>query len=51
VPVDGLDAAVTKAVELGGTVIRDKVTGPAGTSVIISDPGGALVALFAPAAG
>jgi uncharacterized protein len=51
VPVDGLDAAVTKAVEMGGAVVRDKVTGPAGTSVIISDPGGALVALFAPAAG
>jgi predicted enzyme related to lactoylglutathione lyase len=51
VPVDDLDAAVTKAVELGGTVVRDKVTGPAGTSVTVSDPGGALVALFAPAAG
>jgi predicted enzyme related to lactoylglutathione lyase len=51
VPVDDLDGAVTKAVELGGTVVRDKVTGPAGTSVTVSDPGGGLVALFAPAAG
>jgi predicted enzyme related to lactoylglutathione lyase len=48
--VGDLDAAVTKAVDLGGTVIRDKMTGPAGTSVIVADPGGVLVALFAPAA-
>jgi uncharacterized protein len=51
VRVDNLDAAVNKAVDLGGTVIRDKVTGPAGRSVIVADPGGALVALFTPAAG
>jgi predicted enzyme related to lactoylglutathione lyase len=51
VTVEDLDAAATKAVDLGGTVIRDKVTGPAGKSVIVADPGGALVALFTPAAG
>jgi len=51
VTVDNLDAAVNKAVDLGGTVVRDKVSGPAGRSVIVADPGGALVALFTPAAG
>jgi len=51
VAVDNLAAAVSKAVDLGGTVIRDKVTGTAGNSVIVADPGGALIALFTPAAG
>jgi uncharacterized protein len=51
VTVADLDAAATKAVDLGGTVIRDTMTGPAGKSVIVADPGGALVALFTPAAG
>ena len=51
VAVDNLAVAVSKAVDLGGTVIRDKVTGPAGSSVIVADPGGALIALFTPAAG
>jgi|SRR6516225_7711918 predicted enzyme related to lactoylglutathione lyase len=51
VAVDDLDAAVKKAVDLGGTVVRDKLTGPAGTSVTVSDPNGTLVALFVPAAG
>jgi predicted enzyme related to lactoylglutathione lyase len=49
--VDDLDAAAKQAIELGGRVVRDKTTGPAGTSVIVADPGGALVALFTPAAG
>jgi uncharacterized protein len=49
VAVDNLAVAVSKAVGLGGTVIRDKVAGPAGNSVIVADPGGALIALFAPA--
>lgn len=40
-----------KAVELGATVVQDKATGPAGTAVTVADPGGALVALFTPAAG
>jgi predicted enzyme related to lactoylglutathione lyase len=51
VAVDNLDVAVGKAVDLGGTVIRDKVTGPAGNSVIVAGPGGVLIALFTPAAG
>jgi uncharacterized protein len=51
VAVDNLAAAASKAVDLGGTVIRDEVTGPAGNSVIVADPGGALSALFTPAAG
>jgi predicted enzyme related to lactoylglutathione lyase len=51
VAVDNLAVAVSKAVGLGGTVIRDKVAGPAGNSVIVADPGGALIALFTPAAG
>jgi predicted enzyme related to lactoylglutathione lyase len=51
VTVADLDAAATKAADLGGSVIRDKMTGPAGKSVIVADPGGALVALFTPAAG
>jgi uncharacterized protein len=49
--VDNLAVAVSKAVDLGGTVIRDMVTGPAGSSVIVADPGGALIALVTPAAG
>jgi predicted enzyme related to lactoylglutathione lyase len=32
VAVNDLGAAMTTVVELGGTVIRDKTTGPAGTS-------------------
>ena len=51
VAVDNLAVAVSQAADLGGTVIRDKVTGPAGNSVIVADPGGALIALFTPAAG
>lgn len=51
VAVDDLGAGVTRAVDLGGTVIRDKMAVPAGTSVIVADPGGALIALFTPAAG
>ena len=51
VAVDNLAVAVSKAVDLGGTVIRDTVTGPAGSSVIVADPGGGPIALFTPAAG
>ena len=51
VAVESLAATVSKAVDLGGSVIRDKLTGPAGNSVIVADPGGALIALFTPAAG
>ena len=48
VQVDDLDAAVTKAKELGASIVQDKTDGPAGTAVTIADPGGALVALWVP---
>jgi uncharacterized protein len=50
VTVDDLDAAAKRAIELGGTLVREATTGPAGTSVIVADPSGGLVALFTPAA-
>jgi len=50
VVVDDLDAATRQAVALGGSIVRDKTVGPAGTSTVVSDPGGAAVALFTPAA-
>ena len=50
VVVDDLDAAAKRAVDLGGSVVRDRQDGPAGTSVVVADPGGALLALFTPAA-
>jgi predicted enzyme related to lactoylglutathione lyase len=49
VVVDDLDAATKQATALGGTVVRDRATGPAGSSVLVADPGGATVALFRPA--
>ena len=51
VVVDDLDAAAKQAVALGGTVVRERTTGPAGTSVMVADPVGAVVALFTPTAG
>jgi uncharacterized protein len=30
-------------------VVREATTGPAGTSILVADPGDALVALFVPA--
>jgi predicted enzyme related to lactoylglutathione lyase len=49
VAVDDLDAAVAQALTLGGRVVRAAKAGPAGTSVLVADPGGATVALFVPA--
>lgn len=49
VVVNDLDVATKKAVELGGRVVRDRTTGPAGASVLVADPGDGLVALFVPA--
>jgi hypothetical protein len=46
--VEDLDAATERARSLGGAVVRDRADGPAGTSVVIADPGGAQVALFKP---
>jgi uncharacterized protein len=51
VVVDNLDAATKQAIGLGGSVVRDRTSGPAGTSVLVADPSGAVVALFTPAAG
>ncbi|GIF01195.1 VOC family protein [Paractinoplanes rishiriensis] len=48
VMVDDLDVATKRAVELGGRIVRQRTTGPGGTSVIVADPGDALVALFVP---
>ena len=49
VVVADLDVATKQAVALGGRVVRDSSTGPAGTSVLVADPGDGLVALFVPA--
>jgi uncharacterized protein len=48
VVVDDLDEATRRAVELGGTVVAGAADGPAGTSVTITDPAGAHLALFRP---
>lgn len=45
-PVDDLDQAAGRATDLGATVIRDRVDLPAGSLVVITDPGGAPVALW-----
>jgi len=50
VAVDDLDDAVKQATALGGTVVREKADGPAGSSVFVADPSGGVVALFTPAA-
>lgn len=49
VVVEDLDAAMKQAVALGGRVVRQAAAGPAGTSVVVADPGDGLVALFVPA--
>jgi uncharacterized protein len=49
-PVEDLDQAAHRAVELGATVIRDRVDLPQGSVVVITDPGGATVALWQDAA-
>jgi predicted enzyme related to lactoylglutathione lyase len=51
VVVDDLDTAAKRATTLGGSIVQDRTTGPAGTSVLVTDPGGAVIALFTPAAG
>jgi predicted enzyme related to lactoylglutathione lyase len=48
VAVDDLDSAAEKARALGGSVVGEKKAGPAGTSILVSDPGGATIALFTP---
>jgi len=44
--VEDVDAATTKAAELGATVLEDKRRGPAGQYTIVRDPGGATLALW-----
>ncbi len=41
-----LTAAVGRAVELGGTVVRGRTELPTGSVAVVSDPGGATVALW-----
>ena len=48
VPVDDLDKAVAKAVELGATATRPRVDLPQGSVVVIDDPSGATLALWEP---
>ncbi len=48
VVVADLDEAVRRALSLGATVVAGPADGPAGTSVTITDPGGAQLALFKP---
>jgi predicted enzyme related to lactoylglutathione lyase len=45
-PVDDLDKAVARAVELGATVIRQRVDLSVGSVVVIEDPTGATTALW-----
>lgn len=45
-PVSDLDQAGRSAVELGATVIRDRVDLPQGSLMVFTDPGGATVALW-----
>jgi uncharacterized protein len=48
VVVEDLDDAARRAASLGATVIAGPADGPAGTSILIADPGGAKLALFKP---
>ena len=48
VQVDDLDAAVQAAVAAGGTVVVPRTAGPAGEAVTMTDPAGALIALWIP---
>ena len=49
-PVGDLDQAARRSVELGATVIRDRMDLPSGSLILITDPGGATVALWQEAA-
>jgi uncharacterized protein len=44
--VDDVDAATRKAVKLGAVVLKEKTRGPAGEFTVVSDPGGAAIALW-----
>lgn len=45
-PVADLDDALRKAVELGATVVRERVDLPPGSVAVIDDPSGATMALW-----
>jgi uncharacterized protein len=45
-PVDDVDRATHDAVALGATVVRDRIDLPAGSVAVITDPGGATLALW-----
>jgi predicted enzyme related to lactoylglutathione lyase len=47
-PVDDLDKAVARAVELGATATRPRVDLPQGSVTVITDPTGATLALWEP---
>jgi predicted enzyme related to lactoylglutathione lyase len=47
-PVDDLDKAVARAVELGATITRPRVDLPQGSVTVIEDPTGATLALWEP---
>jgi predicted enzyme related to lactoylglutathione lyase len=46
VAVEDVDAATKRAVDLGGTLLREKSRGPAGEFTVVRDPGGAALALW-----
>lgn len=50
-PVTDLGAAVEYAVQLGAAVVRERVDLPQGSVAVVTDPGGATVALWEPAPG
>ncbi|MGW4057319.1 VOC family protein [Amycolatopsis sp. NPDC004747] len=45
-PVSDVDAAAAKALELGGTLVRERTDLPFGSLVVVTDPGGAALVLF-----
>jgi uncharacterized protein len=45
-PVDDCDESARRAVELGASVVRPRTDLPAGSVVVITDPGGATLALW-----
>jgi uncharacterized protein len=51
VVVDDLSTARDRAKSLGAKVIQDATEGPGGTSVLLEDPNGALLAVFVPRSG
>ncbi|WP_323747257.1 VOC family protein [Catenulispora pinisilvae] len=49
-PVDNLNDALSRAIDLGATLIRPRTDLPAGSVAVIEDPGGATIALWQAAA-